>query len=221
MKGLKQNKATVFVVRHGETQWNVARLLQGQKDSSLTDKGIAQAKELAKKFAEFKIDKVVASDLIRARRTAEFIAAEHKLTVATTKLLRERTFGKFEGKKWTDLESELKGQIKEMENLAEKERFGFKLNEEIESDEELVGRFITYLRQMALGWIGQTVVVVTHGGMMRALLVHLGEGSYEEYPSGSIENLGYIKILTDGVEIEVSELLGIRKAKLARRSGRR
>ena len=75
------------------TEWNEIGLIQGHSDSPLTAQGITQAKELAKKLKNVKFDLIFSSDLLRAKRTAEIIALEHKLFVQTSKLLRERDFG--------------------------------------------------------------------------------------------------------------------------------
>ena len=62
------NKMTTFyIVRHGQTDWNVDRIVQGHKDSELTASGRAQAKDVAEKFKEIQFDHVFSSDLLRAR----------------------------------------------------------------------------------------------------------------------------------------------------------
>lgn len=93
----------MYIVRHGETEWNVRKLLQGQKDSNLTEKGKEEAERLAKKFKDTPFDAIFSSDLLRAKRTAEILAVEHNLAIQTNKLLRERHFGRLEGTKISDL----------------------------------------------------------------------------------------------------------------------
>src|SRR4051812_23303135 len=71
------NNATIFLVRHGETEWNRSRRYQGWSDSPLTTGGIAQAKAIGKRLwalPEAAAAEIVASPLRRARRTAEIIA---------------------------------------------------------------------------------------------------------------------------------------------------
>ncbi len=209
---MHNTKATVFyIVRHGETIWNVKRKLQGHFDSSLTELGLSQAKSLGKKKKNIHFDAVFSSDLIRAKHTAEIITLERKMAVQTTKLLRERSFGSLEGKSYKIFEKELKSMVDKFEKLTDKEKKSFKFSKEMESDEELVGRFITFLREVALAYSGKTILVVSHGGMMRSLLIHLGFGSYKTVPPGAVSNSGYIKLVSDGIEFEIKETEGIMK----------
>ena len=69
----------ILFVRHGETDWNVERRVQGHSDRPLNATGLAQARELAAELREGRIDAVYASDLARARDTAAAVAAEHGL----------------------------------------------------------------------------------------------------------------------------------------------
>lgn len=63
---MDNNFCTFYVVRHGETEWNVARKIQGHLDSSLTENGLSQAKELGKQLQTTHFDAVFSSDLLRA-----------------------------------------------------------------------------------------------------------------------------------------------------------
>lgn len=207
----KKQYCTFYIVRHGETEGNVNKVLQGHADFPLTEEGIRQAQVLAKKFNSIKFDHAFSSDLLRAKRTADIIALEHKLIVITRKLLRERTFGKLEGKSYDDYSNELKEAILRYEKLSEKEKFTFKFREDIESDEEIVSRFLTLLREVSLAYPTKTVLVVSHGGMMRSLLIHLGFGTYETLQPGAVKNLGYFKLESDGIDFFIQETEGIEK----------
>ena len=85
----------LIVVRHGETDWNRQHRFQGQIDVPLNDIGRAQAQRLAQRLADESFDAVVASDLQRARATAELAAAGH--AIASEPLWREQAFGVLEG----------------------------------------------------------------------------------------------------------------------------
>jgi probable phosphoglycerate mutase len=88
----------LFLVRHGETDWNLAGRWQGQTDVPLNEAGRAQARALAGRMRALGIVTVAASDLERARTTAEIVAAELGLEVrAVDHRLREQSFGAFEG----------------------------------------------------------------------------------------------------------------------------
>ena len=93
----------LYIIRHGETEWNVKKLCQGQTDIPLNNKGEIQAGNLSKELSHIKFNAVYSSDLIRAKRTAEIVVLEKKLAVITTKALKERLFGRFEGKHLQEL----------------------------------------------------------------------------------------------------------------------
>ena len=189
---------------------NVKRILQGHSDFPLTEEGIKQVSILAKKLANIRFDHAFSSDLLRAKRTAEIIVLEHKLIVNTKKLLRERTFGRLEGRPYDDYErKKLRDAVLKYESLQDKEKFSFKFREDIESDEEIVMRFLVFLREVSIAYIGKNVLVVSHGGIMRALLIHLGFGTYKTLQPGAIKNLGYFKLESDGVVFFIKETEGI------------
>ena len=101
MGGVDEDRARLstrfVVVRHGETQWNVASRIQGHTDSPLTAAGEAQAEAIAARLARERFDRLVSSDLGRALRTAQAIAARTGHAVVADARLRERNFGVGEG----------------------------------------------------------------------------------------------------------------------------
>jgi 2,3-bisphosphoglycerate-dependent phosphoglycerate mutase len=200
---------TIYLIRHGETEWNIADRMQGQSDSPLTKEGRVQAKHLARKLKSIKFAAAYSSDLGRARETARIIALEHKLAVVTTKLIRERFFGRLEGRLWSDLNVELKDLLARRESLADKDRFHHKLFPEIESDEEITTRLITFIREVAVAHLGKNILIVTHGGIMRAFLIRLGFATYHQLPGGSIDNSGYIVLKSEGTDIFIKSTHGI------------
>ncbi len=196
---------TFYIVRHGETESNVRKIIQGQSDSPLTKKGIEEIKRVAKKLKRINFDYVFSSDLLRAKRTAEIIALEHKLEIQTNKLLRERRFGNLEGKSNSELKWE-----KRFENLTNEQKYTYKHSPDIESDQEIVTRFLTFLREVAIGYPGKNILVVTHGGIIRTSLVKFGFANYDNLRPGAINNGAFIKIKSDGIDFFVKEVSGIR-----------
>ena len=87
----------IYLVRHGETDWNQAGRLQGQTDIDLDAQGFAQAAEAAERLKEVPFEIAFCSPLIRARHTAETIVGERKITLTTDERLRELNFGPWEG----------------------------------------------------------------------------------------------------------------------------
>ncbi|MEQ4922646.1 2,3-diphosphoglycerate-dependent phosphoglycerate mutase GpmB [Proteus hauseri] len=86
----------VYLVRHGETEWNVARRIQGQSDSPLTANGVHQAQQVAEKVKSAGITHIISSDLGRTRQTAEIIAQACGCEVITDSRLRELNMGVLE-----------------------------------------------------------------------------------------------------------------------------
>lgn len=198
------NYCTLYLVRHGQTDWNIDGLTQGQTDIPLNAEGIKQAQILAKQLKNIKFDAVFSSDLIRAKKTAQIIALERKMVVETSRLLRERRYGKQEGKDGRLLQK----YYKTWATLSRKEKATYKPFPGYETNEKVVSRLITFLREIAVAYSGKTVLIVSHGGIMRAFLNHL---SKETYLDGAISNSGYIKLESDGVDFFIKELKGIKK----------
>lgn len=196
---MQDNLCEIYVVRHGLTDWNRERKLQGQTDIPLNKEGEEQAEVMRERLSQIKFDKVYSSDLLRAKRTAEIIALEKRLAVETTKLLRERNYGSFEGEKVT---GEL---IDKLYNSNSDEMIQIGM----ETDESLISRLFTFLREVSISHLGKRVLVVCHGGVMRTLLIHLGEFTKEEKRNVFINNLAFVRLESDGVEFFVKEKEGI------------
>lgn len=199
-----------YIVRHGETDWNVKKLVQGHTDIPLNQKGESQAKQVGKKLQHIYFDAVFSSDLLRAKRTAEIIALERKIEVRTTRDLRERFFGRLEGKSWAGAESELKSLWEKLVHLTDEDRRLHQL-EKVESNKDIMKRFIPFLKEIAVAYQEKNILVVTHGGIMRAFLLSVGFGTEKNLPSGSIDNLAYIKLESDGMDFFIRETYGIKK----------
>jgi broad specificity phosphatase PhoE len=201
-----KNFCTFYIVRHALTEWNKQRRLQGQVNIPLTKEGEKQAIEAAKKYFQgINFAVAFSSDLLRAKRTAEIIALEKKIALKTTQLLRERNFGPHEGKRASDIEKELKIDIKDFRVLSDEQLAKFK----IETNKNLMTRFISFLRETAIVYLGKNVLVVTHGSVMRIFLEKLGVITKEESKNLVIENLGYFILQSDGVDFKVKEMVGI------------
>lgn len=133
----------LFLVRHGQTIQNKNRIIQGQIDGTLTETGRAQATEIGQLFKSVQFDRVYCSDLGRTRETFEFISREFDLpenpkpTVEYLKLLRERSFGVYEGRPCEDYK-----QLRKKEELFSRT---FR-SEKGESDEDVYKRALLFLR---------------------------------------------------------------------------
>jgi len=99
----------VYLVRHGETQWNAERRIQGQSDSALTENGERQAWQVAERARALGITHIISSDLGRTRRTAEIIAEACGCDIILDERLRELNMGVLERRKMASLTEEEEG----------------------------------------------------------------------------------------------------------------
>lgn len=210
---IDMNYCTLYLVRHGETEWNVKKIIQGHKDSSLTENGINQAESLRKKVARINFAAVYSSDLLRAKRTAELIFLDKKIAIQTSKALRERCFGLFEGKSWESKSKELEILTKLLKDQKKLQEYSqtHPQYKKVETDEQIMGRFITFLREISVAYMNKKVLMVSSGGIMRVFLTHLGWGTREELTSGCVGNTAVVQIDCDGVDFFIRDVEGVKK----------
>jgi broad specificity phosphatase PhoE len=194
---------TLYLVRHGQTQWNVDRIIQGHSNIPLNEEGKRQTHEQRENLKHIAFSKVYSSDLIRAHKTAEILNSDRKLDHQTSNTLRERNFGLYEG---TSMEQH---RFRLWDLLAHHRDHPHIKESHVESDEQMVMRALPFLREVSTKNKGQNVLIVTHGGLMRTLLIHLGYAEVDDFPPNAIKNLAYIKIECDGKNFVINETSGI------------
>lgn len=201
---------TLYIVRHGETEWNKAHIIQGHKDSPLTPEGTRQVHATAQILKDVHFDAIFSSDSSRAKETAKIIRLNRELAIKTSQLLRERKFGPFEGKPSAEFHEAAERLLEEKERLTEQKQWEFSFGKDMESDKELANRFIVQLREIAASYPDKTVLVVTHGGCIRMFLTKTGYVKYGELQGGAFQNAGYIKVLSDGLDFFIKEVRGVK-----------
>lgn len=96
---LEENDMNVYFVRHGQTDWNKDHKIIGSIDVDLNTEGERQATQASDQLADINFEAILTSPLVRAKRTADFIAKHHPNTpLIVADELRERNFGNYEGK---------------------------------------------------------------------------------------------------------------------------
>ncbi len=203
----KNNYCTIYIVRHGQSVANA----EGRygMDSDLTEKGREQATETAEKFKDIHFDAILSSPLKRAHETAQIIAKEHQLAVSTREALRERKEGLLEGRMYDEMRAELKDLYDLRYSVPYEQWKTVQLAEGYETDEELMGRFITEIREIAIAYPGKTVLIGSHVGLMKTLLIHLGHATHNILKGQAFKNTGYIILKSDGIYFEVAKTVGI------------
>jgi len=196
--------STIYLVRHGETDWNVSKTIQGQSNIPLNAKGEEQAHNLRRELSNIHFDVIFSSDLLRAKRTAEILNLERSIAITTADAIRERQFGLYEGKPMKDNFEKLHVMLDEYKNHPHI------IESHIETNERFMGRVITFIREISVAYAGKQVLLVSHGNLMRAFLIHLGYCTSRQFPVvGHIKNLAYIQFECDGVEFRIKSTSGI------------
>jgi broad specificity phosphatase PhoE len=93
----------LYLVRHGQTDWNVQKRAQGHTDRPLDATGLVQAKMVGKAFLDLPVQRILTSDLRRAHGTAEEISSRTKVHLEISPNLRERGFGEWEGQNFAEI----------------------------------------------------------------------------------------------------------------------
>ena len=151
----------ILALRHGETAWNKDTRLQGHLDIPLNDTGRWQADRAAATLREEPIAAVYASDLSRARDTAQAIAQSHGLPVGLHLGLRERAFGDFQGKTWEELETHHPEAAR-----AWRQRIPDFAPGGGETLLQLRQRVEATFNELAARHLGEQIVIVAHGGVL-------------------------------------------------------
>ena len=158
----------LLLVRHGETIWNHTSRYQGHTDIELTETGREQARSLAKRLKTEKVKAVYSSDLKRAFETASILATPHNLPVKTTKELREINFGVWEGLTYQEIMEEYRELASEWYQYPGKIRIpGGETFTDVK--ERAYNTILELARQNDPG----TIIVVAHGGTIRAIICGL------------------------------------------------
>lgn len=158
----------LFLVRHAEAEESARGRCYGSLDVGLSAKGRSQCVELARAFASEPIAAVVSSPRIRAVETAAAIAEPHGLEVCVVPDLRELDFGELEGRTYDEIAASLPEVYAAWMTKPTEVRFPGG-----ESYADLHVRSLAAVSRLRTADEGQTVVAVTHGGVVRAVLSHV------------------------------------------------
>lgn len=177
--------ASFFIVRHGESTWNVQRRWQGQSDPPLSELGERQARRAASELYRLgRFDRIVTSSLRRARCTGELLAAETGIRLEEpTAALSERSAGPWEGLTQSEIDERFPGYLRGGIRPA-----GY------ESDESVVARALAALESLAAESTVGRWLVVSHGGVIRALEGHVDVVTSELHPLDNLEGRWFLHV---------------------------
>jgi len=183
----------LVVVRHGETEWNLASRIQGHTDSPLSPAGQAQAAAIAQRLAGERFDRLVSSDLGRAWRTAQAIAARTGNAVVADARLRERNYGVAEGLTYGEVGvhyPEVFSRVRDTDPDY--------VVPGGESRRQLFHRVRDAFEALAREADDARIAVVCHGGVLAALYRHVNAIPVEAVHAIPIPNASYNALVFDG-----------------------
>jgi probable phosphoglycerate mutase len=178
---------TILLARHGETDWNSERRWQGHEDRPLNDIGRAQARALADSLADQEIDVVYSSDLVRAHETAQIVADRLGLPVEVDAGLREVDVGDWSGRAQSEIEAIDPEGFRRWQQGGKGWSGG-------ESYEEMGERVVAAVLRLAARHPGQTLLLVTHGGSIRACRATAAGLDYAASRGGAIGSMANCEV---------------------------
>ena len=167
---------SLYVVRHGQTDWNKKRLIQGRIDIPLNEEGIAQAKKSKEKLDSIRLDVIYVSPLLRARQTAEIINEGRNLPILVDERIQEESYG------------DMEGTPRSGEAYLTQRRSFFKRYPNGEGYLDVVARVYPFLNEIKRTRKGQNVLLVCHGGMSRVVNSYFHDMGNEEFVEFGLDN---------------------------------
>lgn len=187
------------LIRHAQTEWNLDKMMQGQKDSPLTPAGQEQSRLWGEQLAAVSFDRILSSDLGRTVATSEWINRTLTLPIEKTSRLRELDWGTWTGRRIQDIKTEMP------EELRRQERAGWEFCAPGgESRREAWLRSSDALEEASRKWPGETILTVTHEGVVKCLLYGLAKRKFIPQEPAMIEphHLHWLVAGETGLEIE-------------------
>jgi alpha-ribazole phosphatase len=172
----------LILVRHGQTKANLNHFLQGQSDGAMTNIGKQQAEDLAHHLQGTKIDRILSSDMKRAKNTAAAIAILHGVAVEVKPIIREWNCGKLDGLPAEELFRALEKSEQPLPDFRP---------EEGETLREVQKRALKFLHKIEDDSADLNVVVCSHGDFLRMLISVITHISIEEANGIHLNNTSY------------------------------
>jgi phosphoserine phosphatase len=173
---------TLYIVRHGQTEWNVEKRIQGHQDSPLTELGIKQAQWLGEALQNDHLDVIYSSPSTRAYKTAEYIRRHRQIDVIECAAFKEINVGVWEGQTFSSLEQKYPEQLKNFwENPA-----AFSVPDS-ETFADVQQRALRQLKHILVRHKGQAVLIATHTVVLKLLMAY-----FEDRPLAHLWHPPYV-----------------------------
>lgn len=187
---------TIYLTRHGQTEWNLEKRLQGHGNSPLTEFGLNRAKELSERIKDIDIDTIYTSPIERAYKTAQIVKGNKYIEVKVHEGLKEMNFGDYEGKiteevmkenpDW-DISAIMRG------NLEMRAPNGETLGEVRE-------RVNSAMRDIIKENEGKNILIVAHGITLKAIMTFFND---QEANNEVMEQASLTKVIVDGENFNI------------------
>lgn len=180
----------LFLIRHGQTDWNISGKIQGSHDIELNHNGIMQAEELSNKISDnkYKFSKIYSSPQRRATKTAEVLSKAINVEYISTQGLEEINLGEWEGLSWAEVKEKYPKEYDEwyLNRRDTKAPKG-------ESYQEMIERVLISLHKI-INENCDNVAIVTHSAVIMCLQCCLTNTSFEEMTKFKTDNTSIIEI---------------------------
>ena len=183
----------LYIVRHGQTDWNAIRMLQGNTDIPLNDVGRQMARDAAAQLEGIHLDVCYCSPLVRAKETAQLLLEGRDIPIIYDDRIREMCYGKFEGVKYPYGDT-IYTYFKHPENyhpdITDPDAGA-------ETFDELFARTGEFLAEVIYPQLdeGKDIIIVGHGGMNSSIVCQIRNLPIEEYWSAGIENCKVMRLI--------------------------
>lgn len=190
----------ILLIRHGETDWNVEKRLQGHTDIDLNREGVRQAAALGRALLNEPLDAIFSSDLKRAFGTAQGIAIPRGMQIQSDKGLRERCFGAFEGL----IHPEVKSRFPEDYAAWQRRDIDARYPQgefHAETLREFSSRAVDAITALASDY--RKVAIVTHGGVLDSVYRRANNMGYEHPRDFDVLNASINRVTWDGTKFQI------------------
>ena len=174
----------LYLIRHGQSEWNILSKVQGQKDANLTNIGREQARKLGKRLIDENIDIIFSSDLSRALETAEIISSMINKPVVESKEIQEINFGPWEGLTLAEIQKKYKEEYLIWMKKPDK----FKL-EGAETLDNLKNRVMKYVEKVLIENKDKNIAIVSHNATLKIFILNLLGMGNAFYKNISLNNV--------------------------------
>lgn len=190
-------ETTIYLVRHGQTEWNLEKRMQGHKNSPLTKLGVIQAKGLHKRFLDENIDFIYSSESKRAYDTAKIIKGNRNIPIIIKQELREIHMGHWEGLQQSDI---INKYPESWDHFWNKPHL-YVPTESGESYQELQDRVIPVIEDIININRDKTILIVTHRITLKMIMAHFNnQEMHEIWNTPDIESASLCKVsVKDGI----------------------